>query len=64
MAGKLFIRTFGCQMNEYDSEKISGVLARAEGLTPSASAEDATRIIRMIGRENARRVYGLRPADG
>ena len=38
MSGKLFIRTFGCQMNEYDSAKISGVLARAEGLTPTASA--------------------------
>ena len=35
MAGKLFIRTFGCQMNAYDSEKISAVLAEAEGLAPS-----------------------------
>jgi tRNA-2-methylthio-N6-dimethylallyladenosine synthase len=45
MAGKLFIRTFGCQMNEYDSEKISGVLARAEGLTPAASPEEADVIV-------------------
>ncbi|MEK6244312.1 MAG: tRNA (N6-isopentenyl adenosine(37)-C2)-methylthiotransferase MiaB [Pseudomonadota bacterium] len=45
MAGKLFIRTFGCQMNEYDSEKISGVLAEAEGLTPAASAEEADVIV-------------------
>ena len=29
----------------------------------AASVEDAARITRMIGRENARRVYGLRPAD-
>jgi len=45
MAGKLFIRTFGCQMNEYDSEKISGALARAEGLSPAASAEEADVIV-------------------
>src|SRR6185369_12023442 len=45
MAGKLFIRTFGCQMNEYDSEKISGVLARSEGLTPAASPEEADLIV-------------------
>src|SRR5260221_4333477 len=45
MTGKVFIRTFGCQMNEYDSEKISGVLAQAEGLTPAASAEEADVIV-------------------
>ena len=45
MAGKLFIRTCGCQMNEYDSEKISGLLAEAEGLTPAASAEEADVIV-------------------
>jgi tRNA-2-methylthio-N6-dimethylallyladenosine synthase len=45
MTGKLFIRTFGCQMNAYDSEKISAVLAEAEGLTPAASAEEADVIV-------------------
>jgi tRNA-2-methylthio-N6-dimethylallyladenosine synthase len=45
MTGKLFIRTFGCQMNEYDSEKISGVLAASEGLSPAASAEEADVIV-------------------
>ena len=45
MAGKFFIRTFGCQMNEYDSEKISGVLAEAEGLQATARAEDADLIV-------------------
>jgi tRNA-2-methylthio-N6-dimethylallyladenosine synthase len=29
---KLYIRTFGCQMNEYDSDKIADVLREAEGL--------------------------------
>ena len=27
MEKKVFIKTFGCQMNEYDSEKINDVLA-------------------------------------
>jgi len=45
MAGKVFIRTFGCQMNEYDSEKISAVLAQAEALTPAANAQDADVIV-------------------
>ncbi|MSQ89387.1 MAG: tRNA (N6-isopentenyl adenosine(37)-C2)-methylthiotransferase MiaB, partial [Betaproteobacteria bacterium] len=45
MNGKLFIRTFGCQMNVYDSEKISDVLAQAEGLTPATSAEEADVIV-------------------
>jgi tRNA-2-methylthio-N6-dimethylallyladenosine synthase len=45
MAGKYFIRTFGCQMNEYDSEKISAVLEQTEGLTPAARAEDADLIV-------------------
>ncbi len=28
---KVFIRTFGCQMNEYDSDKMADVLHAAEG---------------------------------
>ena len=45
MAGKFYIRTFGCQMNEYDSEKISGVLAQAQGLASCASPEEADLIV-------------------
>ena len=45
MTGKLFIRTFGCQMNEYDSEKISAVLAASGGLAPAASADEADVIV-------------------
>ena len=45
MKGKVFIRTFGCQMNEYDSGKISDVLAEAEGLAPAARAEEADVIV-------------------
>ena len=45
MPGKLYIRTFGCQMNEYDSEKISGVLAQAEDLERVGRPEDADMIV-------------------
>jgi len=45
MAGKLFLRSFGCQMNQYDSEKISALLAEAEGLAPTARPDDADVIV-------------------
>ena len=43
--GKVFLRTFGCQMNEYDSAKIADVLRAAEGLEPAARPEDADLIV-------------------
>jgi tRNA-2-methylthio-N6-dimethylallyladenosine synthase len=45
MAAKVFIRTFGCQMNEYDSAKIADVLAAAEGFEPTAAPEAADLIV-------------------
>jgi tRNA-2-methylthio-N6-dimethylallyladenosine synthase len=42
---KLFLRTYGCQMNEYDSEKIADVLRAAEGLEPTAAPEEADVIV-------------------
>ena len=41
MAGKLYIKTFGCQMNVYDSAKMADVLSAAEQLSPAESQEDA-----------------------
>ena len=41
MPGKVFIKTFGCQMNEYDSAKMSDVLRDVHGMEPAAAAEDA-----------------------
>ena len=42
---KVFIRTFGCQMNEYDSDKMSDVLRAAEGYEPTADVEQADLIL-------------------
>jgi tRNA-2-methylthio-N6-dimethylallyladenosine synthase len=39
--GKLFIRTFGCQMNEYDSSKMADVLRESHGLEAAATPEEA-----------------------
>ena len=44
MAKKLYIKTFGCQMNEYDSDRMADVLA-AEGLVKTDSPEDADVIL-------------------
>ncbi|HVC00685.1 MAG TPA: tRNA (N6-isopentenyl adenosine(37)-C2)-methylthiotransferase MiaB [Steroidobacteraceae bacterium] len=33
MPGLLYIKTFGCQMNEYDSDKMRDVLRTADGMT-------------------------------
>jgi tRNA-2-methylthio-N6-dimethylallyladenosine synthase len=44
VARKLFIRTFGCQMNEYDSDRMSDVLA-CEGFEPTDRPDDADVIL-------------------
>jgi tRNA-2-methylthio-N6-dimethylallyladenosine synthase len=41
MSGKLFIKTFGCQMNEYDSDKIADLLKESHGLELTERAEEA-----------------------
>ena len=41
MARKLYIKTFGCQMNEYDSDKISDVLAESHNLELTTNPEEA-----------------------
>jgi len=45
MTKKLFIRTFGCQMNEYDSDKMADVLAADEDLVRTDTPEDADIIL-------------------
>ncbi|MBL8382862.1 MAG: tRNA (N6-isopentenyl adenosine(37)-C2)-methylthiotransferase MiaB [Burkholderiales bacterium] len=45
MPRKLFIKTFGCQMNEYDSDKMADVLNQDEATVAAASAEEADVIL-------------------
>jgi tRNA-2-methylthio-N6-dimethylallyladenosine synthase len=45
MARKLYIRTFGCQMNEYDSDKMADVLREAEGLELTERPDQADVIL-------------------
>jgi tRNA-2-methylthio-N6-dimethylallyladenosine synthase len=55
-----FVRTFGCQMNEHDSERIAGLL-EADGLVAAASAEEADVVVlnTCTIRENAdNKLYG------
>ena len=42
---KVYIRTFGCQMNEYDSAKMADVLAAAEGYEPTSDPGTADLIL-------------------
>jgi tRNA-2-methylthio-N6-dimethylallyladenosine synthase len=45
MAGKVFIKTYGCQMNEYDSDKMADVLRDSRGLVPTDTIEDADLVV-------------------
>ena len=45
MPKKLFIKTHGCQMNEYDSEKMSKLLVNEKNFEITASEQDADLII-------------------
>jgi tRNA-2-methylthio-N6-dimethylallyladenosine synthase len=45
MQKKVFIKTFGCQMNEYDSDKMADVLGASDGLVRTDSPEDADVIL-------------------
>ncbi|RRD57992.1 tRNA (N6-isopentenyl adenosine(37)-C2)-methylthiotransferase MiaB [Comamonadaceae bacterium OH2545_COT-014] len=45
MSRKVFIKTFGCQMNEYDSDKMADVLGAAQGYEPTDDPEQADLIL-------------------
>ena len=67
MSGRFLVRTFGCQMNEHDSERIAGLL-QADGMVPTDEAAEAEVVVlnTCAIRENAdNRLYGnlghLRP---
>ncbi len=57
---KFAIRTFGCQMNEHDSERLAGLLV-ADGMEPTDDLDDADLVVfnTCCIRENAdNRLYG------
>ncbi|MBQ0918214.1 tRNA (N6-isopentenyl adenosine(37)-C2)-methylthiotransferase MiaB [Hydrogenophaga aromaticivorans] len=45
MSKKVFIKTFGCQMNEYDSDKMADVMNAAEGYEPTQDVNEADLIL-------------------
>lgn len=45
MNNKLYIKTFGCQMNEYDSDKMADILHSAKGLELTDKPEEADVIL-------------------
>ncbi|MDC8772820.1 tRNA (N6-isopentenyl adenosine(37)-C2)-methylthiotransferase MiaB [Roseateles albus] len=45
MSKKVFIKTFGCQMNEYDSGKMADVLGAAQGYEKTDDVEQADLIL-------------------
>lgn len=60
MSRTYFVRTFGCQMNEHDSERIAGLL-ESEGMEAAAAVDDADVVVlnTCCIRENAdNRLYG------
>jgi len=60
MPGRFHVRTFGCQMNEHDSERLAGLLA-ADGMEPTSdpAAADVIVLNTCCIRENAdNKLYG------
>jgi tRNA-2-methylthio-N6-dimethylallyladenosine synthase len=60
MESRYLIRTFGCQMNEHDSERIAGML-QADGMTPTDDVSQARVVVlnTCAIRENAdNKLYG------
>jgi tRNA-2-methylthio-N6-dimethylallyladenosine synthase len=45
MTRKFYIRTFGCQMNEYDSDKLADVLRATAGMEAAGSPDEADLIL-------------------
>ncbi|MHB0919171.1 MAG: radical SAM protein, partial [Thiobacillus sp.] len=45
MMKKIYIKTFGCQMNEYDSDKMADVLSASDDLVKTDTPEDADVIL-------------------
>jgi len=60
MSGRYVVRTYGCQMNEHDSERIAGLLS-ADGYEEASDENDADIVVlnTCCIRENAdNKLYG------
>jgi len=45
MSRKLYIKTYGCQMNEYDSARMLDVLAKSHGMVPTGDPAEADMVL-------------------
>ena len=45
MPAKLYIKTFGCQMNDYDSRRIASLLGESHGMVLTDNANDADMLL-------------------
>ena len=64
MTKKLYIKTFGCQMNEYDSDKMADVLRASEGMEQTETPEDADVILSTLVRCARKRRRRCSPISG
>jgi putative serine protease PepD len=56
MSRKVFIKTFGCQMNEYDSDKMADVLGAAQGYTQTQDIDAADLVVATFAKPGSVRV--------
>ena len=59
--GKLYIKTHGCQMNEYDSARMADVLAAEHGLELT---QDETEAAQLRDQANGELVAAIESAQG
>ena len=67
MPKKLYIKTFGCQMNEYDSEKMADVLHAVQGMEKTDDPADADVILSipaLCGKKPRRRYFTIWDESG
>ena len=63
MAKKLFIKTMGCQMNEYDSDKMADVLRESHGYELTDSPDNLTgESVRSVVASNSCRIVRSLPS--
>ena len=59
MPGKLYVKTLGCQMNEYDSSKMLDVLRESHGLEPTTDPDQADVLLSTLASSTGRETQRL-----